>query len=243
MADFFRITPVKSRNDYLLLKPEQINIALKYESTNKFVWLFPYGCICLANFEVAETYRFFKFLETTSGPMDYHLISTYNETHSLEFQVQEMKKKEFQVAGLYATILAKSTELKSLEDKVNSIIDQSELFIIDLQKGFSSSSAFLLKITAKIIKIQINIINNLHLLDRPIEYGLLLKNRNLYHQLNEYYELEKRFTIIQKKIADLNEITAPYQQLGHINKEKRLIVMEVILLVLFPLFHLINRFF
>lgn len=243
VAKFFRIPDAERKKDYLRLNPDQISIALKYQAANKYVWLYRFGCICFLNFEAAETYRFLKFLESTSGPIDYHQFSTYNETHIIESTDVDQGDPLFQLAGLYAIILAKSTELKSLEDTLNSIIDKSELFIIDLQKGFSNLSGYLIDITAKIIKLQMNIITNLHLLDRPVEYSLLLKHRDLYHQLNVYYELEQRFEIIQNKLADLNEITAPYQKMGHATKENRLLMLEIFLLILFPIFHIIHIIF
>ena len=40
---------------------------------------------------------------------------------------------------------------------------------------------------------------------------------------------------------DLISIISPYQRLSHDYRENRLLVLEVILLALFPLFHMLQR--
>jgi uncharacterized Rmd1/YagE family protein len=242
VAAFFNLQNRKEKPDYILLRPEQISTALKISVTDKYAWLFKFGCICLVNFEATETYSFLKFLEGSYGKIDFDLFSTYNETHKLDRSTLDSKIDLLKAIESYAIILAKSTELKSLEAAVTAKLDQSEQFVNDLHHGLPNpSSKLLIDTTLSIIRFKLNVIYTLKILDRPTEYNAKLKLRQFYDHLAEYYELDKRFDRIFKKIADLNEITTDYLKIGHNRKEQRLLILEVFLLTLFPLSQLFDH--
>ena len=237
VAAFFNL-PFSKNSDYLPLGPEAIRTVLKEQSSDKYVWLFRYGCICLMNFEPLEIYRFLKFLESTCG-VDYHLFSTYNESHVLE--EEDPADLQPKTAAVYAHILAKSTELKYMEDTLAAQFDRSEIFINELHKGwFNSDNSMLKSTTVQMVRYQLQILHSLRILDRPAEYNAHLALRRRYDEASAEYELHKRFAIIQRKLDELHGILTPYQKLNHAQKAQRLIMMEVFLLSLFPLPYLVK---
>jgi uncharacterized Rmd1/YagE family protein len=235
VAGFFGMA-VNDNPRQLILTPEQIESTLKIYSPRKYALLFNYGCICLVNFDTPETYRFIHYLESICE-IDYNLFSLYNESH----QLKQTGSNFPETIGLFAAILGKSTELKFLENTINQLFDQSESFINELNQGsFISNTSFIKKITVAIVRHQLKVVHSLRVLDRPAEYASRLELRQLYDTAAGQYELSKRFSIIQKKFNDLNEIIAPYQALSYSEKERRLLILEIFLLAIFPLPYLLK---
>lgn len=243
LADFFKKVAASGPDpEFLLLQPEQVSAALKYDTPVKFTWFFKYGCVCFVNFNTTETYRFLTSLESVFGKIDFSLFSKFNETHSLKLDESTSPERTITILSLYATALAKSTELKYLETKFDSIYDQAERLIFDLQRGLPKPLNRVQKrLTLEIVKLQLTVVNVLKILDRPKKYDDL-ELKKIYNSTAEFYELKKRFETIQTKISSLMEIITPYQNLGFYRREGRLLFLEAVMIALFPLSRILDYF-
>jgi uncharacterized Rmd1/YagE family protein len=239
IADFFRLDDFHPAANYLLLPPGQLETVLKYQVGSKYAWLFKSGSICLVNFDTTETHRLIKHLETIGLKPDFELFSAFNELHTAEYETNlsaEELRRQLQVTAI---VLVKSTELKKLETMIDVTFDWAERFILELQKGFPNpNKSGFLQTNLAIIKLQLSMIHNLKILNRPKECFHATVLRRIYDTLATEYELPLRYRALQKKINSLHEVLTPYQKLGFTHKEQRLAVMETILLVLFPLSYL-----
>lgn len=243
VAKFFKVPFFGVDSDSLVFEPKHVGAVLKFETPAKFVWLFKWGCICFINFESSETYRFLKKLESTYGSVDFILFTKYNENYNLTMEESLEPAALSNILKIYAIVLAKSTELKYLEANLNLIYDQAERLVYDLQRGLPKpTSRILKKMNLGIVKTQLTIINSLQLLDRPKEFDDL-KLKNIYNSAIKTFELPNRFETIQTKITTIIEIITPYQKLGFNHRETRLLFLEVVLLVLFPLSRILDYFF
>jgi uncharacterized Rmd1/YagE family protein len=236
IAEFFRLTDFQPAASYLLLLPEQLETVLKYQVTAKYAWLFKSGSICLVNFDTAETYRLVRHLETIGLTPDFESFSVFNELHTMESRTNPSTAEFLSQLQITAIVLVKSTELKKLETMINITFDWAERFILELQKGFPNpNKPGFLQTNLAIIKLQLIMIHNLKILDRPHECSHDTTLRQIYDTLAKEYELSYRYHALQKKINYLNEVLTPYQKLGFTHKEQRLEMLETILLLLFPL--------
>lgn len=240
VADFFHLADYRDNSDYLLLLPEQIQAILKLESAGKYAWLFRLGSICLVNFDTTETYRLLKHLEATGIKTDFDLVAAFNEQHTIDSPGDHCSQTVPRLQ-IYAVVMAKSIELRKLENYASQILDRSESFILDLQKGVPNPNRYgFIKTHVAIIRLQMEIINNLKLLDRPVDCENELLLKEIYDSAALEFELERRFKTLQQKITNLNEVLEPYRKLGFKHKEQQLYIMEIILLALFPLSALIE---
>ncbi len=239
-ATYFKL-PFTAGIEYLTLKSDDLERLGFEKQSDKMVWIFSFGCICLVEFEEGQVRKFLRLCSSLKGFMESNLWETFNDRHFLELQDGKRASEQLIKVGIYTTILAKSTELKYLEYLIDKMIDQTERFIIDLNEGSANPGNLLSqKINFGIGKAQLNIIGKIKLLNRPKEYEAYFENRKLYDSITEYYELNKRFNIIQEKIRDLISIISSYQQFGINRREKRLLILEIILLILFPVSELIH---
>lgn len=242
LADFFKAPVSGPEPEFLQLQPKQISAVLKYDTPEKFIWFFKYGCVCFINFDSAETYRFLISLESIVGKVDFNLFSKFNENLSLDLEDPAPSGSMQILLDVYAMALAKSTQLKYLETKLGSIYDRAERLVFDLQQGLPKPfNNVLKKILLEIVKLQLTVVNDLKILDRPNRYDILKLNK-IYNETAEFYEFKKRFETIQTKITNLIEIITPYQKLGFYHQEDHLLFWEVIMIALFPLSRILEYF-
>ena len=243
VAEFFKVPFSGIDLDAVVFEPEHVGAVLKFETPGKMVWLFKWGCICFINFETSETSRFLKSLQSTYGSIDYTLFTKYNENYSLTLEETLEPAALSNILKLYAMVLAKSTELKYLGEKLDFIYDRAERLVFDLQRGLPKpTSRVLKKMTLSIVKMQLTAVNTLKVLDRPNDFDDL-KLKNTYSSALKTFEIPKRYETIQTKITTIIEIITPYQKLGFNQRETRLLFFEVLLLILFPLSRILDNFF
>jgi len=241
IANYFNLTYQNKISAHLILTAPQISLLIHSEAHVRQVWLFNYGCLCCINFSETESYRLIRSLESFFNNLDFNLALNYNDTHQFNTKTA---LEDPSTAEIYAIILAKSTELKYLEDSTGAILDQAELLVTELQRGLPNlQSQLLKKISLQSTKLQLGLMRNLKILDRPKACHSSIELHQLYDQLFKEYELAKRFQILQEKIANLLRIITPYQELGYHLREKYLLFLEILLLVLFPLSQLLSNFF
>lgn len=242
LADFFKVSLSGPDPEFLQLQPKQISTILKYDTPDKFIWFFKYGCVGFINFDSTETYRFLTSLESILGKVDFSLFSKFNENLSLDLEEPAPSSSMQIILDLYAIALAKSTELKYLETKLNSIYDRAEGLVFDLQRGLPKPFNHVLKKTLlEIVNLQLTLVNDLKILDRPKKYDDL-ELKKIYNLTAEFYEFKKRFETIRTKVANLNGIITPYQNLGFYHQEGRLLFWEIVMLALFPLSRILDHF-
>lgn len=240
MAGYFRTAGFIGGSTHILLQPEQIKEILNAEAPDKYAWLYKSGSISLVNFEEGETLRFLRNLESISGKVHYNLISGYNERTCVTLKKDASEQELLQQVELYANLLVKSVELRVVEHSVNRIFVQAESFLYDLHSGVPKvKNRFLFRINLDIVRIQLKLITHLKLLDFSEKYRNEAELRDLYHLVSEEYALRTRYRVIQNKINDLDKIISPYQSLGYSWRENRLLILEIILLSLFPILHLL----
>lgn len=242
VAEYFRIPIGNNVPEVLHFMPSHLRAALSMETSMMTAWYFSFGCLCLVNFEVTDAYRFVNLIESTGEPVDYRRFFAHVEREELRLEANLPEEAAFREIWLHAAALAKSVELKHLEDSVNKVFDQTERFFTDLQRGFSNpSSRWLTHLTTQVVKLQLDVVKSLRILDRPNDIIDTMKAREIYDNASEAHELNKRFSTIQLKIDDVMEFISPYRKIGFSQKEHRLLVLELILLALFPLSYLIRN--
>jgi required for meiotic nuclear division protein 1 len=252
-ADFFHTHRAFSWKEYIVLGCEQLESVLKYSCSGKYVYLFSFGCLTFINFEQDEVYTLLRYIESITGKMDYSLISTYNESHRLEIDENNMCRPwrtcresvpyADSILQMIAVILAKSTELYKVETDISKLLDSAEMYINYLQRGrLPGRGRVLSNMTLKIIRFQYETLESIKIYDRPNFQDDRLADRAVYDGLSNYYELKERVAAVQNKTADLQKILEAYSSLSHNRGAARLVWLEVFLLALFPVFHIIHLY-
>lgn len=239
-------------DEYLILSGTDLDLILKYNTTDKHVYIFKYGCISFANFEDEEIFTFIKYIESIGSKINYSLIYEYYDIHNVKV-LPNQKIKLWQSSDVeydyndklihtISIILSKSTEIYRFESELNKLLDEAEKFITFLQKGhlgfYRRKSSLLI---SRILRFNYDSIHNIRVLDRPgfVEQSISL--RNIYDNLSKYYELDERLNIVKGKTSSLHDILNLYTNLSFNQSETRLLLFEIFLLALFPVSHLFDH--
>lgn len=245
--------PMKFRwDEYVSLSESDLDLVLKYNTQNKHVYIFKYGCISFANFEDEEISTFIKYIESIGVKINYSLTYKYYDIHNVKVLTNQKIKLWQNNDSEYAyndtilhtisIILSKSLELYSFESELNKLLDEAEKFITFLQKGrlgfYRRKSSLLI---SKILRFKYDSIHNIRVLDRPSFVEQILALRDIYDNLSKYYELDERLNVVKGKIASLHDILDLYTNLSFNQSETRLLLFEIFLLALFPASHLFEH--
>lgn len=239
VASFFKV-PAVPGSQWLMISGEQIGLVSGYAAQPEALWIYKFGCICLLGLEEPDTSRIFKTLEASGIHVDSRLAAKYQDRHQLEWD-SGFSRETMENAAVVAAVLAKSTELWTLEDTVDRLVDQSERILTELQRGsFRLPERLLELMNLDLIRLQYDLIQNLKILDRPPECNYQLDLRELYDQTAGGYEIRERFAVVQSKMADLLSIIIPYEDQVYSWKERRVAILETGLIALFPVSYLIQ---
>jgi len=251
IASFINLRKDVGWKEYIKFNGTDVEKILKYDSANKAVYLYKYGCITFLNFNQDEISIFLEYLGTLFVDLDYKLLSKFNETHEMilsrgvRLNLWDGDEVIFdyhqQVDDIAAAVLAKSTELYKIETELSAVLDEAGKFISQLNKGFLWANTKKVSSTlAKSIRLKYRSIESVRLLDRPSEFSRTLELRQIFDRMSEYFELNERYAVISNQWEILDSITGDYLNFGTKQSERRLLLFEILLLASFPLLHILS---
>lgn len=248
----FSLPAPETRDRFVMLAGGPLAEIYKYETGQKRIFIFSIGCIVFEDFDIEETGIFIDALSKNIGEPDYRMMAVYNESHSITVTGQgtvylwkdcpEQYPARDELTEIIAAILAKSTALSKAESDVDKLLDEADSHISGYQRGLlGGGTRRFTSAMAHIVRFEQQIAAGIRIFDRPASASASLQMRDAYDRLSEYFELEDRYGILESKIGELRRIVRTYSTLKFRKQENRLLYFEIFLLMLFPLFRLIEH--
>ncbi len=242
-----------SRLNYLVLKGASLDRVLHQRAPrSQQVYLFEFGCVTLVDFEESDAWAFLSYLSSIVGKLDMQAAFRFNEHHNLEVVENTCYLWEGQeepttfgewVIGVVALVLAKSAALTAVESDAGRLLDEAEDLIARLQRGHLHLRTRKFAATiARMLRFQYDSVGSIGIFDVPRGLVHTLQAKAVYDDFAEHYELHQRFEHLQNKMQELQRITELYSKLSYKYQENRLCLFEILLLMLFPLSHLLHAF-
>ena len=247
IAAYLELSFPISWKDYIVVRGKHLDMILKYRTSSKQVYLFEFGCVTFVNFESDETRVFLEYLESLTGILNREYFAKYYETHTIKvYDSGECRlwkaNTDFvdyndYIIPIVCTVLSRSVALSKIEADASQLLDKSESIITFLQKGrLRLSTKKLSSITAKILRFEYDSVGNIRVLERSSLIDQSIEARSIYDILADHFELSGRFENIRHKCDELQKIIKAYSSLSYNNAENKLLLFEIFLLILFPLF-------
>lgn len=252
IAAFFGIPlPERKRDRCIILDGGSLSEIYKYSMNSKKIYLFSFGCVVFEDIDMDETDTFFSSMQSVIGEPDYKMMAKYRESHALPVTeagsaylwegCEESYPITEDLSYTIAAILAKSTALSKQEADIDILLDEADSYVTKFQRGvLSTGTRKFTTAMAHIIRFEKESAAGIMIFDRPAMVGRSLLLRDIYDKLSVYYEIEDRFGILEKKVDELRSIVRSYSMLRYRRQENRLLIFESFLLLLFPLFRILE---
>ncbi len=250
IASYFNLNLEAGWKEYIKIDGYAIEKIFMYESVNKSVYLYKYGCITFVNFKHHEIKHFLEYLAKIYVELDNRFMSKFSEAHIMVIEdnmvrlwedSDEMYKYNEILVDIAATVLAKSTELSKIETELNKVLDEAEKLINYLNTGrLRANSQKVISIIAQCTRFKYRTIESVRLLDRPPEFGKTMEIRKIFDEMSNFFELNDRYSDMSSRTDVLDSVTEEYFEFKHKQSERRLLIFEILLLAIFPLMHFIS---
>jgi uncharacterized Rmd1/YagE family protein len=254
-ADFFGLPLPEARERSIIIEGEKLSEIYKYDIRQKMVHIFSFGCIVFEDMEIDETDRFFEIIRPVAGEPDYKMLLRYRESHDSVITEDgmiglwpESSDNAFppgmELSHTIAAVLAKSAALSKEEEILSTLLGKAYKYINRSNEGVLNAGARLYAETmAHIVRFEKESAAGFGIFDRPASTGRKLLLRDAYDKLANYYELDERYDLLEKKAGQLRNIVRSGSAQRFRRQEKRLLAFETFLLMLFPLSHILGKIF
>lgn len=193
---------------------------LKIQALN--VWVYKMGCLVLINADEIKEKNIFDYLKPFLKSNALENMAHFRECDTCMLDEVDVR----------AEALSKSVRLKWIESEVDRLMEQAEPLLEQINKGTKRGfTPRYFKLVTKIQRFELESIGILALLGRS--YRVVHKEN--YEDALLYYNVKDRLAILKKKLNTLTDIISMHELFGRFIGWQRLLVIEAILLICFPI--------
>jgi len=254
-AEYFGLPVPEARERSLTIEGEKLSEIFKYDTRQKRVHVFSFGCLVFEDMEIDETDKFLEIMQPITGEPDYRMLLRYRESHDSTITEDgsiglwpESGAPAFppgiELSHTIAAVLAKSAALSKEEEDLNMLLNEAYRHINRSGEGiFNAGTRMYAKTMAHIVRFEKESAAGFGIFDRPASTGRKLLLRDAYDKLANYYELDERYDLLEKKAEQLRDRVRSGSLERFRRQENRLLAFETFLLMLFPLSRILGTVF
>jgi uncharacterized Rmd1/YagE family protein len=194
-----------------------------FSEKNRFLYVFDYGVIVFANFDVVGKSEFVNFIKNyATSVIDLNLSEEYRIEINNEIDKPIVKNNFVSVSKIDSSMMriimlniGQSVALDYYENLTDDLISSSKHYILQLEKQgkISISKTNLLKYIGKVLNVKNSIIDNLYILDDPNlvwdneELNLLNRNLKANFDINtRFKDLDYRLQIVEDNLTLFTDV-------------------------------------
>jgi uncharacterized Rmd1/YagE family protein len=213
-----------------------------FPETNRYLYVFDYGVIVLANYDVIAKSELLVFAKKyTSILVDIPLFEEYQIETNGQLTNSIVKNNFVTVPAITPSLMrivtlntGQSVALEYYEVLTDEMITSSKHYILELERRgkLSISKTNLLKYIGKVLNVKNSIIDNLYILDDP---NLVWDNEELNvlnRQLKANFEINTRFKDIDYRLQIIKDNLTLFTDVLNVRESSRLEWVIIILIVL-----------
>jgi uncharacterized Rmd1/YagE family protein len=227
----------------MILCPEKLRPISDYPPERKRVFLYFFGGIVFINSSEKDIDDFFTNVEKFSDEIKDHRNILFRDNYSLDIEAGAkpsitndyalMTEYDPAFADIICFVIAKSVALERIEEQVENVLDEMEIFMGRLGRGkLGMPDKRLARLASKILSFKYHSISHIMVLDKPDVTWNNQETDRLYLTMANLFELNQRYTEIRHKSETLMDITEVFSTLSHARREARLELAIIILIVI-----------
>ncbi len=231
----------------LILRGNVLNSILPNNKNESLqVLIFSFGSIVFINhLSEDEKNGIFNFVHSFEPEINLNHVGRYVDDYSLHIKESEaielndeyvvVPKYEDFYPELISTVLAKSAALEKTEEQLGNILDKLENMIDRLEKGkLRIGNKELARTTSKIVRHEYNTLAYIMILDKPDITWTSSVAGEFYDQMQEFFELKDRYTILKNKTEILYSIMDGFSNISH-SMRGLFVEWIIVILILFEI--------
>ena len=227
IAKAFSLHDYEKWKGYLHLDNMAVSKLLMYQKEKAEVYLYQFGCAAIVGLEEDEERELIKKLRM--------FLSERNRIRYDFYGIHEECFSEH--ARLQAEVMARSVRLEWIEGRIEALYKDAETILEKIKQGaairrFSKLYLFI----AKLQRFELECAGVLAILGKSYKG----EQREIYHHLIEEYEIHDRLSVLSEKIEMLRQIGDTHDLFGRFIGWQRLLFIEALLLIIFPLLGMIT---
>lgn len=250
IAEAFNIKKIRAEFGYEPHSSSLSEIFYTLNDQKKYLYIFDYGVIVLANYSVEEKKELLDFVQNYATTMVYLDLS---EEYQIEIDSSISKviiKNDYvivpyinpSVLRIIMLNIGQSVALDYYEELTNELISSSRAYILELEKRgrLSISKVNLLKYIGKVLNVKNSIVDNLYILDDP---NLVWDNEELNllnRHLKTNFDINPRFKDLDYRLDIVEDNLRLFTDVLNVRESSRLewiviilIFLEIIIALLF----------
>ena len=209
---------------------------------NRYLYLFDYGVIVLANYDVVSKSEFISFIKKyATDPIDLDLFEEYEITTQENLERPVVKNNFVTVSKIDPSLMrivmlniAQSVALEHYEVLTDELIASSKHYIVELEQTgkLSISKTNLLKYIGKVLNVKNSIVDNLYILDDP---NLVWDNEELNllnKQLKTNFDIHPRFKDLDYRLQIVENNLRLFTDVLNVRESSRLEWIVIILILI-----------
>ena len=250
IAEFFNIRKFRAEFQVEAFSGSTSEIFYAFTETNRYLYVFDYGVVVFANYDLEAKTAFIDFLKNYASNLvsldfseEYKIESNQDTTKAI------VKNASISVYTIDAPLMrivmlnvGQSVALEHYEVLTDELISSSKHYILELEhRGkLSISKTNLLKYIGKVLNVKNSIIDNLYILDDP---NMVWDNEELNlinRQLKGNFDINTRFKDLDYRLQIVEDNLTLFTDVLNVRESSRL---EWIVIILIGLEILIALFF
>ena len=213
-----------------------------FPETNRYIYIFDYGVIVLANYDEKAKIALMDFAQSyTSTLIKNPLHEEYQIETDAQLKSSIVKNNSVTVTAITPSVMrivtlntGQSVALEYYETLTDEMITSSKHYIVELERRgkLSISKTNLLKYIGKVLNVKNSIIDNLYILDDP---NLVWDDEELNflnRQLKANFEINTRFKDIDYRLQIIEDNLTLFTDVLNVRESSRLEWVIIILIVL-----------
>jgi len=145
------------------------------------------------------------------------------------------------ICGIICFVIAKSVALERIEERLDLVLDEVEVFITRLEQGWLTiTDKRLARMASSILSFKYASLANVMVLDKPESTWESEAADRLYLTMANLFELNQRYSEIRHKSETLLDITEVFTSLSHARRASRLEWIIIVLIFIEIVIYLVE---
>lgn len=240
--------------DFMRLTPRELERFFP-QCEEKFVYLYPFGCIVFVNFSSKERETLLDALSMVTHKKIVFNTHTLSESYAIEIAPALSHPTPMNhtlltplyrphMLDLIAQIMSKSVAMDRIEHRVDTLLIECQEVLNHMKLScFTLDERKIYRLSGEILELKFTALSTIRLLEKPAITWKRDALDTLYSDLEKQFEIRSRYEILHNKYEALHNIVKNFTSLSQESHSSKLIWIVILLIAATVLIEFVRFYF